>query len=97
MAEEVVDNNIYIPINVFTVSLVILIIAAIVFYFVRKHILKNIHKLKKKQNHRFGLYIQSFNPKQLCLQGITLFSNTDENLKNYVNNSIKNYIKIKEN
>lgn len=64
---------------------------------VRKHILKNIHKLKKKQNHKFGLYIQSFNPKQLCLQGITLFSNTDENLKNYVNNSINNYIKIKEN
>lgn len=38
--DEVVDNNIYIPINFFTVSLVLAIIGGVVFYFARKRYLK---------------------------------------------------------
>ena len=44
--DKEVDNTIYIPINAFTISFVILFFSAILFYFVRKHIIK----LRDKEN-----------------------------------------------
>ncbi len=38
--DKVIDYNIYIPINFFTVSFTLTIIASLIFYFVRKHLIK---------------------------------------------------------
>lgn len=59
----------------------------------QKHFYKKIRKIKKENNSGIFIFRNEFDVTQLCLQGITIFSNTDENLKKIVNDSINSFIK----
>lgn len=58
----------------------------------QKHFYNKIRKIKKDNNLGLFVFGKMFDSTQLCLQGISIFSNTDEKLKELVNNSINDFL-----